>query len=102
MEAFSFERPKAIYDAATVELDISEWLEEETIQDVTYSAVDSAGDPATAEVLDLGLSSYLGDFLLPYIKGGVDGEKYTVLCQVNTVEGNYQEFRIVFTVREAP
>lgn len=102
MQQFTFERIKAIYDAAFVEVDILEWLESESIQAVTYSAVDSSGGDATAEVLDLGRSGYVGYRLLPYIKGGVDLETYTVLCQVDTIEGNHQEFRIKFKVREAP
>ena len=102
MEAFTFERPKANYDAAFVEIDIIEWLENETIQDVTYSAIDSSGVDATAEILDLVRSGYAGALLLPYVKGGIDGERYNVLCQVDTLEGNHQEFRLIFTVREAP
>ena len=102
MEQFTFERPKAIYDAAFVEVDIIEWLETETIQAVTYSAVDSDGGDATSDVLDLGRSTYDGARLLPFIQGGVNLERYTVLCQVDTLEGNHQEFRIVFKIREAP
>lgn len=102
MEAFNFERPKANYDEAFTEINISEWLENETIQDVTFSAVDSADVDATSEVLDLGLSAYAGTYVYPFIKGGVDGEKYTVLCQVDTIEGSQQEFRVIFTIREAP
>jgi hypothetical protein len=102
MEAFNFERPKAVFDAAFVEIDITDWLETETIDTVTFSAVDSDGVDATATVIDDGLSGFNGALVLPYIKGGVDGERYNVLCQVETVEGNYQEFRLIFTVREAP
>ena len=102
MEQFYFDRAKAIYDAAYVEVDIIEWLETETIQSVTYSAVDSSGADATSVVLDLVNSTFQGSRLLPYIEGGVDLEQYTVLCQVATLEGNFQEFRIKFRVREAP
>ena len=103
MQSFHFENPKAIYDAAFVEIDIAEWLETETIQDpVGFSAVDQDGADATAEVLDLVRSGFSGSRLLPYIKGGVDRVRYTVLCQVDTLEGNHQEFRITFSVREAP
>ena len=102
MEQFTFDRIKANYDAAFVEIDIEEWLEAETIQSVTYSAVDAAGGDATSEVLDLGRSGYSGSRVLPYVKGGIDLETYTVLCQVATLEGSFQEFRLRFRVREAP
>ncbi len=102
MEQFVFDRAKANYDAAYVEIDITEWLESETIQAVTYSAVDSSGADATAEVLDLLRSNYSGTLLLPYVKGGINLEQYTVLCRVDTLEGNHQEFRLKFNVREAP
>ena len=102
MEQFTFDRPKAIFDAAFVEVDIAEWLEAETIQDVVYSAVDSSGGDATSVVINLGRSTYQDSRLLPFIQGGVDGETYTALCQVTTIEGNFQEFRIKFRIREAP
>ncbi len=102
MESFSFERPKATYDEAYVEIDIADWLENETINAVTFTAVDSAGGDATAVVLDVGQSTFNGSLVYPFIKGGVDLEKYTVLCQVDTVEGSQQEFRVVFKIKEAP
>ena len=102
MEQFAFERPKAIYDEAYVEIDIAEWLENETINAVTFTAVDSDGTDATSVVLDVGQSTFSGSLVYPFIKGGVDLQRYTVLCQVDTVEGSQQEFRVVFTVREAP
>jgi hypothetical protein len=102
MEQFAFERPKATFDEAFTEVNIADWLGQETISDVTFSAVDSAGGDATAAVLDLILSTFTGTYLYPWIKGGVDGEKYTVLCQVDTAEGSQQEFRVIFKIREAP
>lgn len=101
MEQFTFERPKAIYDEAFVEIDISEWLESETIEDVTFTAVDELGNDATSVVLDLGQSTFNGVYVYPFIKGGVDTTRYYVLCQVDTAEGSQQEFRVTFKVKEA-
>ncbi len=102
MEEFFAERLKANYDAAYIEIELSVWLEQENLQTVVYSALDSAGGDATAEVLDLVRSTYSGTKLLPYVRGGLDLESYVVLCRVDTLEGSQQEFRIRFRVREAP
>ena len=102
MEQFCFERPKATFDEGYVEIDISDWLETETIDDVTFSAKDSAGADATSVVLDVGQCTFVGSNVYPFIRGGVDLERYYVLCQVETIEGSQQEFRVVFNVREAP
>lgn len=102
MEQFAFERPKAVFDEAYSEINIADWLENETINTVTFTAVDSAGGDATSVVLDVGQSTFNGTFVYPFIKGGVDLERYTVLCQVDTVEGSQQEFRVIFKIKEAP
>jgi len=100
MEQFTFERPKAIFDEAYVEIDITEWLEDETIQTVDFSAVDELGADATSVVLDVGQSTFNGVYLYPFVVGGVDATRYYVLCQVTTVEGSQQEFRVTFKVKE--
>ena len=102
MEQFCFNRPKANYDAAFVEIDVTAWLGDEVLTAVTFSALDSEGANATAEVLDLTESTFADGIIMPYIKGGIDLERYTVICQADTVNGSHQEFRIVFNIREAP
>ena len=102
MQQFCFKRAKAIFDSGFVEIDISPWLTDEIISNVVFSAVDSSGNDATAEVVDIGQSTFDISNIYPFVKDGIDGERYNVLCQMTTVQGNEQEFRLVFNVREAP
>ena len=102
MEEFYYDNPKAIFDEEFVEVDIATWLSTETISSVSFTAVDSDGVDATATVLNVGASTYSGSVLQPFIKGGVNLERYTVVCQVTTSGGSKQEYRIKFRIKEAP
>ena len=94
---------KPPYDEWYVSVDLSTWLGNDTISSVAYTAKkDSDESDATADVIDAGSSTNTNTVLQPYIKGGEDGENYTVICKVTTANSDHGEFYIKFSCREEP
>ena len=86
MEVFKIIQPLHTSEEGFCDIDISIWLAADTIKSVTYSATTSKGVDATSTVLDLGLSTYSGHHLRPYIKGGANKMSYKVLALVECAE----------------
>jgi len=94
---------KPPYDEWFVTIDLSTWLDDDTISAVAYTAVkDSDDSDATAAVLDAGENTNTTTLLKPYIKGGAAGENYTVVCRVDTANGDHGEWYIKFYCKEEP
>lgn len=87
-------------DQFSVTFDISAWLGSDTIDSVVYSAADADGNDETANVLDANLHQASATGIQPYIKGGTDGETYTVKMLVTTTGGDVKAFYIKFVCTE--
>jgi hypothetical protein len=88
-------------DEFQVTFDIAEWLGDDQISSVAYSAVDEDGESATAAVLDAAEHDNTETVIKPFIKGGgTNDKKYTVKCEVTTVTGYTKSFYIKFRVNE--
>ena len=79
-------------DEFAVSIDISTWLDSDTISSVAYSAVDEDGDTATTTVLDAAQHTNTTTVIVPYIKGGTHDVKYMVKMIVSTAGGDEKTF----------
>ena len=87
-------------DAFQVSFDIAEWLDEDTIQTVAYSAKDEEGE-ANSDVLDSDKHENTNTVLKPWIKGGgVDHKEYAVKCKATMASAQVKSFYVKFTVNE--
>jgi len=87
-------------DEFMVTIDISDWLDTDTISSVVYSAVDGNGNDVAATVLDAAKHTNTNTVIKPYIKGGADDTKYTVKCLVTTDAGDKKAFYVQWTCEE--
>ena len=100
METFKIIDPKHPSEEGIVDIDISTWLENDTIKSVTYTAKNRRGSDVTSSIINSGLSSFSGHHIRPYIQGGVDKESYKVLALVECNEiGDVGAFVVEFSVR---
>lgn len=83
-------------DEFAVDIDISTWLDSDTISSVAYSAVDEDGDTATTTVLDAAQHSATTTVISPYIKGGTHDVWYIVKMVVSTAGGDEKTFYLKF------
>ena len=97
-----FEVPdsKPIFAAWLAEIDISEFLGDDTIDDVDFAAATEDGTDATYDVLTAELCAYDNDegLIKPYIKAGTSGETYICTMQVTTDGGSQEEFYLRWSV----
>ena len=97
-----FEIPdsKPIFAAWLAEIDISEFLGDDTISNVDWTAATEDGTDATAAVLTAGSCTYDNDngLIQPWIKAGTSGETYIATGQVTTAEGYQEEFYLRWSV----
>lgn len=101
METFKIVNPIHPSEEGFCDIDISVWLESDTINDVVYSATTNRGADATSDVLDLGLSTYYGHHIRPYIKGGINKTSYKVLALVSiSPVGEVGAFVIEFDTKQ--
>jgi hypothetical protein len=87
-----------------ITIDISDWLDTDTISTVAYTAVDGQGGDASTDVLDSGKHTNTTTVIKPYIdctKGpAVSGMSYTVKMKVVTTAGDQEAWYLKFKVRE--
>jgi len=97
-----FEIPdaKPIFAAWLAEVDISEFLEDDTIDSVEWTAATEDGTDATGTVLTVDSCTYDNDdgLLKPWIKAGTSGETYICTMQVTTDGGSQEEFYLRWSV----
>lgn len=67
-------------DNFQVTIDISDFLDEDAIDDVDFSALDEDGENATEDVIDPDKCGFTDSVLQPYILGGSNGKSYIVKC----------------------
>jgi endonuclease V-like protein UPF0215 family len=87
-------------DQFQVTIDLTTWLDGDTIDTVTYTAEDEDGNDATDTVIDAVLSTNTDTQARAYIKGGVDGTVYTVTCKAVTTNGDIKSFYIKWICNE--
>jgi hypothetical protein len=97
-----FEIPdsKPVFAAWLAEINITEFLEDDTIDDVVFTAAKEDGTDATSDVLTDALCTYDNDdgLIKPYIKAGASGETYICTMQVTTDGGSQEEFYLRWSV----
>jgi len=97
-----FEVPdkKPAFAAWFAEIDISEFLESDTISAVTWTAAKEDGTDATSDVITEGTCDYDNDdgLLKPWIKAGTSGETYICTMKVTTTNGSKEEFYLRWSV----
>ena len=97
---FDIPEAKPNYSKFFARLDITKWLNGESIQTVNFSAKDREDDSdASTTVLDQAKCTYNEPYLLPYVQAGTEGARYRVKLRVQTVELSYEEFYIDFRVK---
>ena len=97
-----FEIPdaKPAFAAWLVEIDISEFLEDDSISTVGWTAAKEDGTDTTADVITVGSCTYDNDdgLLKPWIKAGTSGETYICTMQVTTTNGSQEEYYLRWSV----
>jgi len=90
-------------DNFQVTIDISDFLDEDAIDLVEYSALDEDGADATEDVIDSDKCAFTASVLQPYIMGGTDGKSYIVKCLATLDNDNADEkaFYVRWKCREA-
>ena len=83
-------------DEFGVDIDISTWLDTDTISSVVYTAVDDDGDDATSTVLITGQCSETSTIMTVYIKGGTHDNWYILKMVVSTTAGDEKTFYLKF------
>lgn len=85
-QIFELPRNKDPYEKWFAEIDISQWLGGETIQNVDFTAKLEDGTDATSTMLDAYKCTFgpATGLIKPYIQGGVDGERYIIIMKVTT------------------
>lgn len=81
-------------DQFEVSIDVSSWLGTDTIDSVTYTAVDEDNVDATSDVINQTLSTYSDTVISTYIVGGTAGKNYLVKTAVTTANGDKKSFYI--------
>jgi len=89
---FVLDNSKSPDDAFAVEIDISEWLGEDTISAVSFSA--------SGAVLDGDKNTYTDTIIRPYLKNGIDGLNYIIAMKVTTTAGDVGSFYLRFACRD--
>lgn len=99
---FSIAQKKPVYSQWFVELDISNWLDGDTISNVDFSAIDdSTGLDTTDDILDMTkcIWDVTTGIIKPYIKGGSSDIIYKIQMKVQTTSGDKEIFWLILPVR---
>jgi hypothetical protein len=87
-------------DQFRITMDISTWLDGDTIDSVAYSAVDDDGIDVSATVLDADQHSHTDTVLRPYVIGGADDAIVKIKMKVTTAGGDLKSFYINYICNE--
>lgn len=79
-------------DEFAVDIDISDWLGEDTISTVVFTA--------SGDVLDAAKNTYTNTMIKPYLQSGVDGLDYMISMQATTAAGDVGTFYLRFMCRD--
>ena len=97
-----FEIPdaKPVFAAWLAEIDVSEFMEDDTFSEVGWTAAKEDGTDATADVLTVESCDYDDDdgLLKPWIKAGASGETYICTMEVTTTIGSQEVFYLRWSV----
>jgi hypothetical protein len=83
-------------DKFGVDMDISTWLDADTIASAVYTAVDEDGEDATSMVLETGICSETNTVLTVYLNGGTHDVWYMVKIVVTTANADDKTFYLKF------
>jgi hypothetical protein len=96
---FNLTEEKPAFSQWFVTVDITDFLGDETIQGVVFTAIrEGTGENVSDVVLDQLKCTYTGGYLRPFIRGGQPGATYLVEMRVTTIEGTQEVFWIRFDV----
>ena len=96
---FQIEVSKPTFAQWFAELDISQWVGQETLQTVNFKAKDrETGSDVSSVVLDQGKCTYATNVLKPFLQAGVDKTDYRISIECETQEGSKEVFYIDFDV----
>ena len=98
---FNIPDAKPPFSAWPCSIDISRFLDGDTISTMDCSAVSSSGIDATAIVLDDLKHSYTTTSIIPWVKAGAPDTDYIVIVKVTTSSGAKEVFTIRFSVLPA-
>ena len=97
-----FEVPdsKPVFAQWLAPIDISEFLEDDTISAIDFTAAKEDGTDATDDVLTVASCDYDNDegTISPFITAGASGETYICTMQVTTTNGSQEEFYLRWSV----
>ena len=96
---FNLPEEKPAYAQWFTTVDITDFLGDETINTVVFTAIDEdTGVDASATVLDQIKCTFTGAYIKPFIRAGTPGHTYLVEMRMETVEGTRDVFWIRFDV----
>ena len=98
---FNIPDAKPAYSEWPCSVDISRFLDGDTISTMDCSAIRSDGIDATALVLDGLKNTFTTTAIIPWIKSGAYDADYIVVVKVATSSGAKEVFTIRFTVLPA-
>jgi len=97
-----FEIPdaKPVFAEGLSEIDISEFLADDAIVDVGWTAAKEDGTDATADVITVASCEYDNDegTISPWIKAGTSGETYICTMQVTLDSGFQEEYYLRWSI----
>jgi len=89
---------KPVFAAWPCPIDISRFLDGDTISNVGWSATKADGTDATADVFDAGKHTTTASEIVPWIERGEPGATYIALGKVTTSSGAKEVFSLRWTV----
>lgn len=98
---FQLSKSKPVFAEWYVSIDLTNWLDGESIDSVSFSAArKDTGADATSDVISAGDCTYTSTVLKPFIKAGTDGVTYVVTMQVasDASPSSKDEFYLEFTI----
>jgi len=95
---FNVPDAKPVWAEWPCSVDISSWLNGDTISAIDVSAVTADGANASATVLDELKHTYTTTSIIPWIKAGAPETDYIVIVKVTATGGAKELFTIRFSV----
>jgi len=99
-ETFTVNEPKTTWEKYYIDLDISAWLDDETISALTFEAEDEDGNDVKTTFLDQTKCTHSGSTVRIYVQGGTSGKGYFVTCKVQSSGNNYKEYLVYVKVQD--
>ena len=98
---FEIAEDKPAYSEFFASIDIALWVGAESIDNVNFTAKNrKTGADVTSDVLDDVKCTFTGNqFIKPFLKAGVEKDKYRATMQVATTEESKEEFYLDWQVK---